>query len=478
MPSLLSVKPGEIVFPNTLYQSVNTTLSLTNVDAEKKAVAFKIKTTAPRNYLVRPSSGVVAPDATVDVQIILQPQTSDPSLNTDRFLIQATTSATGQPLERDEWARVAKSEIHEQRLHVIFKPAEDGAAAAGQSKQGGKEGSSTSAAAPTAAPTSSANIAAGELRSKYDELVQYTLSIEKEKAKLEKELEASKEVYGGYDDSSSDVVNRLELDGESADRGGRRVAHTAEGREADPQLSEQGWKQAEATAEYLADMSNKGVWRIRKVIVSPMLRTLHTARPILEKLSPAVDGKVAIDCRFHEEGGLFQGARRRRGADEEFVFGLNRREAFDELHYGKSIDCVDWIGTKKDESEGWWTGGYEEASATRVRAKAVAEALWETAASIDKEHPEEENSAVVVVSHGLFLDSVYCELLGIPNDDSRSTFFMTANCSLSIMMFSVEGNKRKAGFVCHDSIAHLPSELRSGHSIGGMSLPQSWVEQS
>ncbi|EER06906.1 Vesicle-associated membrane protein-associated protein SCS22, putative, partial [Perkinsus marinus ATCC 50983] len=94
MPSLLSVKPGEIVFPNTLYQSVNTTLSLTNVDGDKKAVAFKIKTTAPRNYLVRPSSGVVAADATVDVQIILQPQTSDPSLNTDRFLIQATTSAT------------------------------------------------------------------------------------------------------------------------------------------------------------------------------------------------------------------------------------------------------------------------------------------------------------------------------------------------------------------------------------------------
>ncbi|KAF4655815.1 Central component in molecular interactions underlying sperm crawling [Perkinsus olseni] len=183
MPSLLSVKPGEIVFPNTLYQSVNTTLSLTNVDTEKKAVAFKIKTTAPRNYLVRPSSGVVAADATVDVQIILQPQTSDPSLNTDRFLIQATTSATGQPLERDEWARVAKSDIHEQRLHVIFKPAEEGSQ--NQTKEGGS-------AAPTAAPTNSSNIAAGELRGKYDELVQYTLSIEKEKSKLEKELEASK----------------------------------------------------------------------------------------------------------------------------------------------------------------------------------------------------------------------------------------------------------------------------------------------
>ncbi|EER10758.1 Vesicle-associated membrane protein-associated protein B, putative [Perkinsus marinus ATCC 50983] len=182
MPSLLSVKPGEIVFPNTLYQSVNTTLSLTNVDGDKKAVAFKIKTTAPRNYLVRPSSGVVAADATVDVQIILQPQTSDPSLNTDRFLIQATTSATGQPLERDEWARVAKADIHEQRLHVIFKPAEEGS----QVKDGAV------AAVPSAAPTSSANIAAGELRGKYDELVQYTLSIEKEKSKLEKELEANK----------------------------------------------------------------------------------------------------------------------------------------------------------------------------------------------------------------------------------------------------------------------------------------------
>ena len=36
-------------------------------------VAFKIKTTAPRSYLVKPSSGIIAPRAKQDINILLIP---------------------------------------------------------------------------------------------------------------------------------------------------------------------------------------------------------------------------------------------------------------------------------------------------------------------------------------------------------------------------------------------------------------------
>lgn len=146
-----------------------------------------------------------------------------------------------------------------------------------------------------------------------------------------------------------------------------------------------------------------------------------------------------------------------------------------------------------------WTGGFEEQAATRARAKCVAEALWDAVGKIEEVKCEnafsslcgptrscvpiqdragEDNSAIVVVSHGLFLDAVYCELLGMSNVGERSSFFMTANCSVSVMMFSESHRKRRCGFVCHGSIAHLPAELRTGHSIGGLKLDQKWVALS
>ena len=40
-------------------------------------VAFKIKTTAPKRYCVRPNSGLLAPDDIMDVKVMLQPGGTD-----------------------------------------------------------------------------------------------------------------------------------------------------------------------------------------------------------------------------------------------------------------------------------------------------------------------------------------------------------------------------------------------------------------
>jgi DNA-directed RNA polymerase I, II, and III subunit RPABC2 len=116
--SLVTVTPGEITFPNVLNQEAVFMLKVTNTTSS--AVAFKVKTTAPKNYLVKPSAGVLAANGDAEIKITLNKQTSDPSANNDRFLVQAVKSSTGKDLTKEEWQAVEKSSVQELRLHVVF----------------------------------------------------------------------------------------------------------------------------------------------------------------------------------------------------------------------------------------------------------------------------------------------------------------------------------------------------------------------
>ena len=55
---------------------------------------FKIKTTKPTRYLVRPSQGVIGQNKEVEVQILFNHQLDSPdeaeAINTDKFLVQMT----------------------------------------------------------------------------------------------------------------------------------------------------------------------------------------------------------------------------------------------------------------------------------------------------------------------------------------------------------------------------------------------------
>mmetsp|Transcript_6205 Transcript_6205/g.17822 ORF Transcript_6205/g.17822 Transcript_6205/m.17822 type:complete len:310 (+) Transcript_6205:147-1076(+) len=101
--------------------SVTVNLKLTNVSGGY--LAYKIKTTAPRNYLVRPSSGVINPQGDAIVEIILQANATGeggPPTN-DRFLVQVTPTSSNQPPARDQWTTIAKEHIQDHRLNVVFK---------------------------------------------------------------------------------------------------------------------------------------------------------------------------------------------------------------------------------------------------------------------------------------------------------------------------------------------------------------------
>ncbi|KAF4672602.1 Central component in molecular interactions underlying sperm crawling, partial [Perkinsus olseni] len=121
MSTLVTVKPDEIKLPTTLHQSVTTILRLDN-NSKKHSVAYKIKTTAPRKYLVRPSSGLMGPGESADIQIILQPQATDPSNDQhDRFLVQSAVSKSGRPLDREDWGKLDKADIENRRFGLPSK---------------------------------------------------------------------------------------------------------------------------------------------------------------------------------------------------------------------------------------------------------------------------------------------------------------------------------------------------------------------
>mmetsp|Transcript_28270 Transcript_28270/g.34327 ORF Transcript_28270/g.34327 Transcript_28270/m.34327 type:complete len:263 (-) Transcript_28270:714-1502(-) len=96
----LTITPSELKFRFELRKQVPTSLRLYNPNSEH--VAFKVKTTSPKKYCVRPNTGMVAPGATTEVIIIMQQQKEvPPDLNQckDKFLVQSVTVASKNGVE-------------------------------------------------------------------------------------------------------------------------------------------------------------------------------------------------------------------------------------------------------------------------------------------------------------------------------------------------------------------------------------------
>ncbi|KAI8817756.1 PapD-like protein [Fimicolochytrium jonesii] len=89
-PSLTVYPEKDLTFSPPFTTTVRRTLTVSNVHPTA-AVAFKIKTTAPKQYCVRPNSGRIPAGGVVEVQVLLQPTKDDLSVTTknrDKFLVQ------------------------------------------------------------------------------------------------------------------------------------------------------------------------------------------------------------------------------------------------------------------------------------------------------------------------------------------------------------------------------------------------------
>lgn len=197
--TLLQLEPEtRLDFCKSQITSPSRTLKLTSTHSGH--VAYKVKTTAPKAYLVRPSSGTLRPHGSQEVQIILQPAGISDGPCNHRFLVQAVAVATDKPLSREEFQAFAPDQVQEARLNVVIqdekedstgsKPAETGT--------GQKGASATLAASGGAAQTPE------DLKAKYDEAVRHALQLEETNKKMEEEAKsrpaakAGTKAGGGY----------------------------------------------------------------------------------------------------------------------------------------------------------------------------------------------------------------------------------------------------------------------------------------
>lgn len=173
-PALLALEPSTEL---TFFKNASTTtparvLKLTNLTGGH--VAFKIKTTAPKNYLVRPSNGSLAARASCEVQIILQANIAETNQSgkPDRFLVQAMSTKDDQPVSKDAWGTMPNKE------HVLNVKIEEG-----------EEGD--------ARPAPAARATGVDSKASPVEIDSQILQLESEKKKLEADLARAKSNKGG-----------------------------------------------------------------------------------------------------------------------------------------------------------------------------------------------------------------------------------------------------------------------------------------
>ncbi|XP_037013373.2 motile sperm domain-containing protein 2 isoform X2 [Artibeus jamaicensis] len=119
---LLHISPAEeLYFGSAESGEKKTLIVLTNVT--KNVVAFKVRTTAPEKYRVKPSNSSCDPGASVD--IVVSPHGGLTVSAQDRFLIMAAemeqSSGTGPAELTQFWKEVPRNKVMEHRLrcHIV-----------------------------------------------------------------------------------------------------------------------------------------------------------------------------------------------------------------------------------------------------------------------------------------------------------------------------------------------------------------------
>lgn len=154
---LLSIEPQELQFPFELRKQISCSLQLSNKTDDY--VAFKVKTTNPKKYCVRPNTGVVMPRSTCDVIVTMQAQRETPQdmQCKDKFLLQsaiASPGATAKDITSDMFNKEAGNRVEECKLRVAYVPPPQPPSPV---REGSEEGSS-----PRASVSDNGNINASE----------------------------------------------------------------------------------------------------------------------------------------------------------------------------------------------------------------------------------------------------------------------------------------------------------------------------
>ncbi|XP_026472666.1 vesicle-associated membrane protein-associated protein B/C [Ctenocephalides felis] len=92
------------------------------INPSEKKVFFKIKTTAPKKYCVRPNSGAVDPKGVIEVAICLQPFKYDPQeKNKHKFMVQTVIAPEGETNIEALWKDLKPEQLMDSKLKCVFE---------------------------------------------------------------------------------------------------------------------------------------------------------------------------------------------------------------------------------------------------------------------------------------------------------------------------------------------------------------------
>ncbi|XP_072930990.1 uncharacterized protein Vap33 isoform X1 [Epargyreus clarus] len=85
-------------------------------------VLFKIKTTAPKKYCVRPNSGVLEPNCKVDIAITPQPVYVDSNeKHKHKFMVQSVIAPAGKTNIDQVWKEISPDQLMDYKLKCVFE---------------------------------------------------------------------------------------------------------------------------------------------------------------------------------------------------------------------------------------------------------------------------------------------------------------------------------------------------------------------
>ncbi|KAM4119365.1 hypothetical protein ACJW30_03G052900 [Castanea mollissima] len=120
---LLDIQPKELKFIFELKKHSSCSVRLAN--NTHHYVAFKVKTTSPKKYCVRPNVGVISPKSTCEFTVTMQAQRTAPPdmVCKDKFLIQSTSVPAGtidEDITPSMFAKDGSKYIEENKLRVTL----------------------------------------------------------------------------------------------------------------------------------------------------------------------------------------------------------------------------------------------------------------------------------------------------------------------------------------------------------------------
>nr|XP_046253033.1 vesicle-associated membrane protein-associated protein B-like isoform X2 [Scatophagus argus] len=110
----------ELKFRGPFTDVVTATLKLTN--PTDRNVCFKVKTTAPRRYCVRPNSGIIDAGTSINVSVMLQPFDYDPNEKSKhKFMVQSMLAPYDMTDMEGVWKEAKPEELMDSKLRCAFE---------------------------------------------------------------------------------------------------------------------------------------------------------------------------------------------------------------------------------------------------------------------------------------------------------------------------------------------------------------------